>query len=58
MPFPGPIGASVGRVLDAFIDARADDLTAISADLAPVVDAARRSVQGGKRLRAAFVYWG
>ncbi len=58
MPFPGPIGASVGRVLDAFIDARADDLAAISADLAPVVDAARRSVRGGKRLRAAFVYWG
>jgi geranylgeranyl diphosphate synthase, type I len=58
MTFPGPIGVSVGRVLEAFIDARADELTAISADLAPVVDAARRSVQGGKRLRAAFVYWG
>jgi geranylgeranyl diphosphate synthase type I len=56
--FPGPIGAAVEQALESFIGSRADELMAISQDLGPVVDAARAAVHGGKRLRAAFVYWG
>jgi geranylgeranyl diphosphate synthase type I len=45
--------------LAAFLDDRAAALARLGADLDPVLNAARRLVlDGGKRLRPIFVYWG
>jgi geranylgeranyl diphosphate synthase type I len=45
--------------LAAFLDGRARALTPLGADLDPMADAARRFVlNGGKRLRPTFAYWG
>lgn len=41
-----------------FIDSQADLLESLGDDGAALVDAARRSLTGGKRLRAAFCWWG
>jgi geranylgeranyl diphosphate synthase type I len=54
----GVVNDAVGLALDAFAAARAVELSAISPDLAPLIDAARLAVRGGKRLRAGFVYGG
>jgi geranylgeranyl diphosphate synthase type I len=57
-----PADAVIGRVdaeLAAFLDGRAAALHQLGADLVPVVTAARTSVlDGGKRLRPTFAYWG
>jgi geranylgeranyl diphosphate synthase type I len=53
------LGARVRKALDAFLSGQAATLDAIAADdLGPVVDAVRDFVDGGKRLRPAFCYWG
>ena len=45
--------------LGAFLDDRAAALARLGADIDPVLSAARRLVlDGGKRLRPTFVYWG
>jgi geranylgeranyl diphosphate synthase, type I len=58
----GPIDALVSRVDSAladFLAVRADSLTEVGADLTPLADAARAFVlDGGKRLRPSFAYWG
>ncbi|MGH8823951.1 MAG: polyprenyl synthetase family protein [Jiangellaceae bacterium] len=48
----------VQRVLDRFLDRQRTLLGAECADLVPLVDAAADLLAGGKRLRAAFCYWG
>jgi geranylgeranyl diphosphate synthase, type I len=48
----------VGTALTEFIRRQRRDLAAISEDLLPCVDAIEDLVAGGKRLRAAFCYWG
>jgi geranylgeranyl diphosphate synthase type I len=49
----------VDAELAAFLDDRARDLAVLGEDLAPVSDAARTFVlDGGKRLRPTFAYWG
>jgi geranylgeranyl diphosphate synthase type I len=48
----------ISRSLDAFVDEQAALLQSLGDDAARLVDAARSSVSGGKRLRAAFCYWG
>jgi geranylgeranyl diphosphate synthase type I len=49
----------VDAELARFLDGRAATLTPLGADLEPVADAARRLVlDGGKRLRPTFAYWG
>ncbi|MEV3987684.1 polyprenyl synthetase family protein [Streptomyces sp. NPDC049837] len=48
----------VDEVLLAFVEDEADQLLAIDADLAPVVEQLRIATGHGKRLRAAFCYWG
>ncbi|MEO3756573.1 polyprenyl synthetase family protein [Streptomyces sp. B6B3] len=50
--------ARVDEVLVRFVAGEADQLRAIDPELAPVADQLRASVADGKRLRAAFCYWG
>lgn len=48
----------VQQTLDAFVDEQGARLELLGDDAARLVDAARDSVRGGKRFRAAFCYWG
>ena len=58
-PFdPAAFRASVQDVLAEFLDEQAERLAPLGPDAAALVDEARTSVSGGKRLRAAFCYWG
>ena len=51
--------ARVDTVLADFLDERATSLVDVGPELAPVFDAARTLVlDGGKRLRPRFAYWG
>ncbi|MEV0638624.1 polyprenyl synthetase family protein [Streptomyces sp. NPDC050619] len=50
--------ARVDAALQAFARQETDQLIAIDADLLPVVEQLTVAVTGGKRLRAAFCYWG
>lgn len=58
----GTIDALIARVDSAladFLAGRTASLTEVGADLAPLADAARAFVlDGGKRLRPSFAYWG
>ena len=56
---PGAVIARVDAELAAFLDECAATLSRLGNDLAPVSAAARRFVlDGGKRLRPTFAYWG
>jgi geranylgeranyl diphosphate synthase, type I len=48
----------VQRVLDDFLDTQAERLDPLGPDAARLLAEARTSVAGGKRLRAAFCWWG
>ncbi|GAA1152429.1 geranylgeranyl diphosphate synthase type I [Kitasatospora gansuensis] len=50
--------ARIDQVLSAFVEQEAGLLVAIDAQLKPVADQLRTAVADGKRLRAAFAYWG
>ncbi len=51
--------ARVDSVLAAFLDSRVGELAALGEDVVPLADAARTIVlDGGKRLRPVFAYWG
>ncbi|MFC6285581.1 polyprenyl synthetase family protein [Nocardioides sp. GCM10027113] len=50
--------ASIQETLDAFLDEMTDRLEPLGPDAARLLGAARRSVSGGKRFRAAFCWWG
>jgi geranylgeranyl diphosphate synthase, type I len=51
--------ARVEAELAAFLDGRADNFAVLGADLYPMAEAARTFVlDGGKRLRPTFAYWG
>ncbi|WP_285777294.1 polyprenyl synthetase family protein [Microtetraspora sp. NBRC 13810] len=50
--------ARVDAALDAFLTEETEQVVALHEALAPVADQLRRAVAGGKRLRAAFCYWG
>ncbi|HEU5427134.1 MAG TPA: polyprenyl synthetase family protein [Actinocrinis sp.] len=50
--------ARVSAELTAFLDRQESLLAAVSADLAPVIAALRAFLEGGKRMRPAFCYWG
>jgi geranylgeranyl diphosphate synthase type I len=52
------IRSAVGSALDDFIGRQRASLAEISADLGPCADAVTDLLAGGKRLRAAFCYWG
>jgi geranylgeranyl diphosphate synthase, type I len=57
-----PVDAVLKRVdaaLMTFLDSRAESLARVGADVTPVAEAARSFVlDGGKRLRPSFAYWG
>jgi geranylgeranyl diphosphate synthase type I len=55
---PADFRTSLQATLDAFVDEQAARLAPLGDDAARLVDAARASVSGGKRLRASFCYWG
>ncbi len=48
----------IQKSLDAFVAGQLPYLEAVSEDLGPLADALVRLLAGGKRLRAAFCYWG
>jgi geranylgeranyl diphosphate synthase, type I len=48
----------VQAALDSFVATQRDRLADAGPEAAALIDAARRSVSGGKRLRAAYCYWG
>ncbi|MEP7089900.1 MAG: polyprenyl synthetase family protein [Nocardioidaceae bacterium] len=50
--------AAVQSALDGFVDEQAARLEPLGADAARLLAAARGSVSGGKRFRAAFCFWG
>ncbi len=50
--------ADVEAALERFLAARRRELAGIDASLLPCIDAITECVAGGKRLRAAFCYWG
>ncbi len=52
------LGARVQAAVDAEMAAQAGVLAQLGDDMAPLVDAVATLLRGGKRLRAAFLYWG
>jgi geranylgeranyl diphosphate synthase type I len=48
----------VQAALDSFVAAQRDRLADAGPEAAALIDTARHSVSGGKRLRAAYCYWG
>ncbi|MFK5584014.1 polyprenyl synthetase family protein [Serinicoccus sp. LYQ131] len=48
----------VQRALDEHIDAQREALAALGEPMTPLVDSVAELLAGGKRLRAAFLYWG
>ena len=52
------IRTEVGAALEEFIARQRRELAGIAEELLPCVDAIADLVAGGKRLRAAFCYWG
>ncbi|MCF6521492.1 polyprenyl synthetase family protein [Streptomyces sp. JJ36] len=55
---PAVLQARVQEVLRGVVRQEADALTALDAELAPVAEELVTAVADGKRLRAAFCYWG
>jgi geranylgeranyl diphosphate synthase type I len=55
---PAAFKARVDDVLGRFVAQETDQLLAVDADLAPVAEQVEAAVADGKRLRAAFCYWG
>jgi geranylgeranyl diphosphate synthase type I len=55
---PDDFRAEVGSALEAFVDERAVELSLLGEDALLLLDAARRALSGGKRLRASFCWWG
>jgi len=54
----GPVRERVDRALQAFLAGRRESLLLAGTDLLPVADAITGLLESGKRLRAAFCYWG
>src|SRR5450755_4830056 len=48
----------IGRALDDFLDRQSARLSGIGEDMRPCLEAITELLAGGKRLRAAFCYWG
>ena len=59
LPFDAAdFAARIQDVLDEFLFEQGDRLAVLGPDAARLLEEARISVRGGKRLRAAFCYWG
>jgi geranylgeranyl diphosphate synthase type I len=57
-PVPATFRAVIAEILESFIARQRAALAPLGPDLDPLLDAAQRAVEGGKRLRPAFAYWG
>jgi len=57
-PVPDAFRARVTEILAKLVAGRREALAPLGPDLDPFFDAALVAVSGGKRLRAAFAYWG
>lgn len=57
-PLAGELRAVVAGTIAEFLDTQEPPLAAMGAELAPMLDLARRLLAGGKRLRPAFCLWG
>jgi geranylgeranyl diphosphate synthase type I len=57
-PITDELRHTISRTLDEFIDAKQEQLQVVGEDLVPLLELARSTVRGGKRLRPAFAYWG
>ncbi len=57
-PVPDAFRAAIAEILQAFVSRQRAMLAPLGPDLDPLFDAAQVAVEGGKRLRAAFAYWG
>ena len=57
-PRPAPDLSRLQRVLDEYVAEQAARLAPLGADAAALAEEALRCVSGGKRLRAAFCWWG
>ncbi|CAM5298317.1 polyprenyl synthetase family protein [Streptomyces tanashiensis] len=55
---PAAFKARVDEVVRCHVAAEADELTAVDPALGPVAEQLESAVADGKRLRAAFCYWG
>jgi geranylgeranyl diphosphate synthase type I len=55
---PDAFKARIDRELEQFVAQETEQLLAIDAELGPVAEQVQVSVAHGKRLRAAFCYWG
>ncbi|SOC51634.1 polyprenyl synthetase family protein [Ornithinimicrobium cerasi] len=63
MPHPDPLDgvdlrARVQRALDLHLDHQREVLSDLGPPMGPLVQAVAELLSGGKRLRAAFLYWG
>lgn len=50
--------SEVERIINGFLREQVEVLTAISQDLLPLLDTLEDLLEGGKRLRPTFAYWG
>jgi geranylgeranyl diphosphate synthase, type I len=57
-PIPDTFREAIAEILEAFVTRQREALAPLGPDLDPLFDAAQVAVRGGKRLRAAFAYWG
>lgn len=57
-PIPEGFKGAITQILEAFLARQHQKLAPLGADLDSLFDAAHRALEGGKRLRPAFAYWG
>jgi geranylgeranyl diphosphate synthase, type I len=57
-PIPESFRRAIAETLEGFVTRQRVILAPLGPDLDPLFDAAQVAVAGGKRLRAAFAYWG
>ncbi len=57
-PVSGAFRAAVSTAITAFLDRQAEVLAPMGPDVAPLLELARSTTSGGKRLRPAFAVWG
>lgn len=57
-PISPAFATAIGQILEAFVAGQQQRLAPLGADLDSLFAAARQALDGGKRLRPAFAYWG
>ena len=57
-PISAGFKAAISELLEAFLARQHQKLAPLGSDIDALFEAARRALDGGKRLRPAFAYWG